>query len=662
MSVRSLSSRTHGDPDRSATSGLRTNSVNGEIVRGDSETGQVLTLARRGGSEASVVSTPSEPVIADPGNGSSSIRVIAAPDGGPRWWMRGTFAEALLDGGELPLAAWRAAGRLRVVKQGPHRIVWRLSPESAAAPAMFIKRFECRTARDRLANALRGSRARMEWNAALAVASLGIPTISPVLLGEEPRTVAGLPGVGTSYLVTPEIAQSEPLDELVNGLTSGRSMTTVPQSRQFEFRVWLARSLGRIAGQLHTAGILHPDLHAGNLLVTGRSPGDWQLWLIDLHALRQTRGLSDRQRESNVAELARFFLPYCTRADRARFLRAYRAVLPVEWRPHNHAADLLERMAFDVALELGERQGTWRTDAAWRRGNRHIARRDRGGVLCRALTNCVPAGLAGSWLDDWIASPNDWAESRRLQWCKQSVRRQVAAIRGEELGRGSVVYVKRIVRQNWLERLGDLFRTPIVRHAWLVGHELLRRGIPTPEPMAYLVRRHPSGRGGEQWLVTDGVEQTTTVSTWLDQAGAVVSREQLGAVGEHMADALARLHRWGYDHRDLKFANWLIQEQTGRVWLLDLDAVRRRSVWWSRLTGSAGLGRERRVKNLARLAVSAGCHARITLADGLRFLRRYLALCGEPTDRSAWKSWWRSIALHVDRKRQQNSERGRPLS
>jgi tRNA A-37 threonylcarbamoyl transferase component Bud32 len=641
MTVRSLSPRILGEPEHEAQSVARPVSIRAESLRVHSEPDEA----------------GDEP--------SGTVRVAA---GSPeiRWVARGPAKERLLVDGALPIAEWLAAGRLSVVKQGPHRVVYRLSGKSPGDEAVYVKRFECRSWRDLVANALRGSRARLEWTAAGAVAAAGIPTIAPVLLGEENRSLLGWTGVGTGFLVTPEIAESEPLDALLEQLAAGQFSNRVAPRKQVAFRQWLARALGDVAGRLHAVGILHPDLHAGNLLVTGNAPGDWQLWLIDLHALQQTRGLSDLQRQSNIAELARFFLRWATRVDRARFLRAYRHALPVEYRPENRTADLLERMAFEAALERGELAGAWRTDAAWRRGNRHVARRDGDGVCCRALASSVGNGTSPEWLDDWRAEPLEWVAARRIAWCKQSVRRQVAAIRGEEIGGHPVVFAKRMVRSSWLERVSDLLRTPIARHAWLVGHELLRRGIPTPSPLAYLARRAPDGNGGEQWLLTAGIADTTTVAAWLDSvvlnAAEEIDREQIATVREHMATAVARLHRWGYDHRDLKFANWLVQPETGAVWLLDLDAVRRRSVWWSRLTGVAALGRSRRVQNLSRLAVSAGCYAGLSNSDRLRFLRTYLARSGERVGRSGWKAWWREIAARVGKKLRQNVDRGRPLS
>ena len=565
------------------------------------------------------------------------------------------LGESLLAAGDLPWEDWRKAGWLSIVKQGPHRTVYRLARPHEVT--VYLKRFSSPSWRDWVANWLRGSRARLERDAALVIAELGLPTISPALLGETNVTRFGIEFVGDSYLATPEIPKNRPLDEYVTD-----SAWQLPAARQVEFRHWLARSLGEIAGRLHAAGVLHPDLHAANLLVTGSGPADWVLWLIDLHAVQQLLGLPLSVRDRNLAELAGFFAGRMTRADRCRFWRTYRASLPVEERPATHAEDLQARRRIETALRTGLVRGRLRTDAAWSRGNRHVRNLETGTTACRGL-----ARLDREPLLAWRDAPDEWADQRRIRWCKQSTRREVSELAGADLNLLGGVYVKRILRMAWLARVADIFRTPIVRHAWLVGLELRRRGIATPEPLAYLVQRDGFGplAPTRQYLLTAGLPNTVTLETRLTlQGDSRPTRDQLSAWRDQMADTVRDLHASGYDHRDLKFANWLVASDTPvdqvdkDLWLLDLDAVRRRPAWWSQWVGSSELSRSRRVQNLSRIAVSALCHRQLTHSDCLRFLKRYLGTASA----SDWRSWWREISRRVAAKTSQNAQRGRPLS
>jgi tRNA A-37 threonylcarbamoyl transferase component Bud32 len=565
------------------------------------------------------------------------------------------LSDSLLVAGDLSWEDWQASGWLSIVKQGPHRTVYRLVRPHETT--VYLKRFSSPSWRDWVANWLRGSRARLERDAALVIAELGLPTISPALLGETTFNRWGFELVGDSYLATPEIPNSQPLDEYVTD-----SAWQLPPGRQVEFRQWLARSLGEIAGRLHAAGVLHPDLHAGNLLVTGAGPTTWVLWLIDLHAVEKRLGLPVPVRDRNLAELAGFFAGRMTRADRCRFWRSYRAASLVEDRPATHFEELQARRRIETALQTGLLRGRLRTDAAWSRGNRHVRNLETPAAACRGLARLDPETLRA-----WREAPDEWADKRRIRWCKRSNRREVSQLAGTDLNLLGGVYVKRIVRMGWLARVVDTFRTPIVRHAWLVGLELRRRGIATPEPLAYLVRRDGAGLFAptRQYLLTAGLPNTMTLESRLaTPCGDLPTRLQLSAWRDQMADAVRELHASGYDHRDLKFANWLVAADSSPdlvdrdLWLLDLDAVRRRPGWWSRWVGTAVLSKSRRVQNLSRIAVSARCHSQLTWADCLRFLKRYLGA----EERSDWRTWWREISLRVAAKTSQNAQRGRPLS
>jgi len=113
-----------------------------------------------------------------------------------------------------------------------------------------------------------------------------------------------------------------------------------------------------------------------------------------------------------------------------------------------------------------------------------------------------------------------------------------------------------------------------------------------------------------------------------------------------------RLHHHGLSHRDLKAANILAtsdpQTTTWQLHFIDLVGVSRHD----------RIGRRRRVRDLARLAVSfLGAAPR---SDYLRFLRSYLGQRRWRSDR--WHPWWRAIARLSRRKLEQNRRRGRPIS
>jgi len=108
----------------------------------------------------------------------------------------------------------------------------------------------------------------------------------------------------------------------------------------------LMRAMGEFVGRLHQAGLLHVDLHPGNMLVQE----DWasveapKLWILDLDRCELVDALGESQRLGMLARLARYALRRPGLAARAlgrtnvlRFLKAYASANsplgePVDWK------------------------------------------------------------------------------------------------------------------------------------------------------------------------------------------------------------------------------------------------------------------------------------------------------------------------------------------
>jgi hypothetical protein len=613
---------------------------------------------------------------------SSADPVPLAATHSVRWdWIADPERDLLFGdqspGSGLPLPQWSADGRLSVVKHGPHRTVYRLtsarpataapaSPTSAAPPAIdtwFIKRFRGGGWIGLLRDRCFGTRAEREFRAARAIAELGIPTIEPVLLGRVPAglwTRGDQGTAGDSWLATRGIVDGQPLDEFVEGHAAAFSGVD-----RHEFRRWLANTLGRVVARLHRAGVRHPDLHAGNLLVTGPRFGDsvrsetvapiprWTLWLIDLHAVRLNTRLSEGARRRNVAELHRFFAPWSTKGDRARFRAAYLEELA----PHrtSRVSEIATRSAWERELASAVETGRMRADKAWRRGNRHVRRTRMGAGDYRAV-----ATLSRDTWNDWIAGPHAFLESRAVRWCKRGATRRVAEVTLSSAE--GTAFLKRIERPGGIKQLTDACTLPVARRAWEIGHQLLRRGVDTPRPLACAVLVEGAVR--TQYLLTSAVPESLTLLDWCAELRAerLAPSEQRARWRPRwtgLARALARLHAAGFDHRDLKFQNLLVSRSgpAERVWLLDLDGVRCHGGWRT-LPGGSTWFVSRRVQNLARVLASARAQGILCAADALRFLRVYL----NRDELRDWKWWWRSIRDRAETKRRRNARRGRPLA
>lgn len=136
----------------------------------------------------------------------------------------------------------------------------------------------------------------------------------------------------------------------------------------------LVRAMGEFVGRLHQAGLLHVDLHPGNMLVQA----DWamapepEFWILDLDRCGLVEPLEEPQRLGMLARLARYALRRpelasraLTRSNALRFLKAYAelrspAGQPAEWKADWRAvaqrlssADRRHRMGWCLEELLG---------------------------------------------------------------------------------------------------------------------------------------------------------------------------------------------------------------------------------------------------------------------------------------------------------------------
>lgn len=202
---------------------------------------------------------------------------------------------ATLDG------AFRAPATARPQDGGRYKA---LAVLADADGRVFVKRWDY----DRLEVWVRGA---LKWNfpvfsgprelsnlLALAAAGLRVPT--PLAAGDE---TTGLRR--RSFLVAGELA-GEPLDR-------------APAPRAPRERFALVREVAHLATRLHGAGFWHKDLYLGNVL---RAP-DGRLGLLDCERVEHRPGGPPlRWRVKDLAALDAS-ATWATRADRARFLRAY---------------------------------------------------------------------------------------------------------------------------------------------------------------------------------------------------------------------------------------------------------------------------------------------------------------------------------------------------
>jgi len=189
----------------------------------------------------------------------------------------------------------------------------------------FIKRHGRAKLRDWIKPLLRLGRpilgARNEWDAILRFHAAGVPTMTPVAMGEFR---------GRSFLVTQSLEGCHNLLELVRETAVGQTFLSaepvIAAGRQecLPHVTGLSRLIGevaRIARTMHRAGLHHQDFYLNHMLLPDGATSP-HVRVIDLGRARQKRRLASRWIVKDLAQLD-FSARSLSCRDRLRFLRAY---------------------------------------------------------------------------------------------------------------------------------------------------------------------------------------------------------------------------------------------------------------------------------------------------------------------------------------------------
>jgi tRNA A-37 threonylcarbamoyl transferase component Bud32 len=583
-----------------------------------------------------------------------------------RWWIAPELTTLLLGPQGFRLDDWLRNGQAQIIKQGPHRVVYRVHLDHGQV--FYVKHNLLPDVRSWLRQLVRPSKARMEFDRAVAIAARGVATVEPLALGERRAFL----GACDSYLVTRSLEGAQALNSFL-----AMALTTMAPRRHALVRQRLARALGRFVARLHDAGILHNDLHAANILVQLPGGDEPLLYLVDLNAVRLGPALDWKASRDNLVLLTRWFVSRVSRTDRLRFWRAYYEARGLgQWprRPHGHQEHfLLARHLEQLALE-----STW---AFWKNrdprcfaNNRYFRRLRVPGVAGHAV-----ADLDLNVLAPLLADPDGPFRQPGVRLLKDSRSSTVAELEFLVNGVRRCLIYKRFRVTAWKDPWVSLLRRSPALRSWMFGHGFRERCLPTARPLAVL-HRVQAGLKREGYLLAEKIEDAVDLHRFVACLGELpqaLARRRLRLAIDSVAHTVRLLHRCRLSHRDLKASNLFLARDfdlpaspyrplaaaspgapiasilplpASCVWVIDLVGVRLHS----RLT------RSRRVRNLARLHASFYQSGGLTRTDKLRFLRAYLLW--NLRGRGAWKNWWRAVAHSTAAKVARNATRGRVLT
>jgi tRNA A-37 threonylcarbamoyl transferase component Bud32 len=519
-----------------------------------------------------------------------------------------------------------APGCATVVKSGPHRAVYRVDLPSAT---IFLKHFKIADWRAFFRNVLLGSPAQREAAAAAQIAQAGIETTVSAAVGAMRRGLV----VRESFLITREIADSAPLDQVVRERLLTAEHGTLPPDAS-RFRRDLARALGRLTGRLHRHGLTHGDLHRANILIRIRTGGEICLSLIDLQRVRRRLVLPLRKARHDLFGLYNSFNGIASRAERRRFLGAYwlegaasdsRLVTSRLRRGQVAPGRMARRLEEFCSHALRRKQ--IQNDRKWQRSNSRLIVADRGRQLARGLSALGPTAIL-KYRDD----PDALFEAGTIRFWRCRTRNNRAALVNFVVGRETVVCeVRETSRPLGWRDLFFVSRLSETRRAWEMGHALRRRQISAARPLLYIQSR-TLARVREFLVVESGDGMVTLGGFLAHRLPSLSPAERAGwidQISRRLAMELARLHKYSLVHGTLSAANVLVGTER--------DDTRVQVAAVEHIVHKGRIKARDLVIELAPLEASVARVSQIGPAHRVRFLRACLGTRYRARARPIWK-------------------------
>ncbi len=236
-----------------------------------------------------------------------------------------------------------------VLKYSKHGEVFRARVESAGGSVEIVgKRNLAAGWRRQLRAMVRSSRARRNFDQALQLLAVGIPTARPLLLLERRRSHR------ESWIVTEFVQSLVDLDQLVLV-----ELPKLDRHSVYGAKVRVVDAVVELLVGLHKAGLGHRDFKASNVMISDNQSTDREAkaWMLDLDGLHAIRSGAGSRRWHPVVRLAASLIDYSmvTKTDCARFLRSLLLRQPSDSEWKSRYRDLA-RQATDYARRAKRRK------------------------------------------------------------------------------------------------------------------------------------------------------------------------------------------------------------------------------------------------------------------------------------------------------------------
>jgi tRNA A-37 threonylcarbamoyl transferase component Bud32 len=539
------------------------------------------------------------------------------------------IASLLRAGGGVRFADQPAQARLAGLLEGPP-LPWRLVKQTVSRSvycaangqgSLYLKCFHNPSLLHRLQRRLGWCDSLRELERSRYLRSRGLPV--PVVLA-----------ACSQWNISQGVADASPADQWHLEQLRRENHAAIAQA---------AAALAQIIARMHQAGVLHHDLHCGNLLVGRDDPR--RLCLMDLHRTSRRVRLNRHSRAANLAQLAYDRWWWTSRTQRLRFLRDY-------LRSSGAGGSLRGWVRLiEPQLQAHRRRMNAHRRRRILRTNTHFVRLAAGGYTAHVVRTVRP-NLPGSRLAGATFEPDHWRAALAdveglfhgsdVRVVKDSPSSLVVQRRLQVGPHALEVFIKRARRKKPIRLVWDLFRHSRPVRAFRLGHLLLSRQINTALPLAAMERR----RGRfliDSLLITEAVDEALELNRFLNRhlgGEEAQGPAHQGSLARKVLWRLGRLvrqlHQEGFYHRDLKATNLLVRwngqpTHWPEIVLIDLDG----------LHTARRVSRRQQLQGIMRLNVSLLECPIVNHAGRLRLLLGYLR-AARPALKN-FKPYWRML-------------------
>lgn len=453
----------------------------------------------------------------------------------------------------------------------------------------YFKHYKTTKISDIFKNMFFKSKAKKEWTNANEILKRGISVGEPLAFGE--KRVNRI--ITDNFLIVKAVDDSISLrDLLLNKLT---------HQTDFKKRRIILGALALFVHDLHLKGILHNDLHTGNILIPlhtidtlKTSSANYldntknRLCLIDLHDVKCKKDISPEVQLENLAFLL-YSLTFCTTRTEIRFvIKLYlgnsynnKELKTITKDINNNILQIQRKHMFSRTKRCLKNSSKF-SKQCWKYKNNAIITEGNYKVYLNNDYNKKELEAA-------LSAHNSALKDNPNCIIKNSSRIFITTIdsptdKNRENGnvnKENKLCIKEFKNNNILKQFRETFCLSRARKAWYAANGFIVRNHTTPTPVAML-EQNQFGLVKSSFLITQYIDNAIPSYIYVNQTFnlPLTSQKHLFAnkktFTENLAISFRKLHQSNIYHADLKGGNVLVKEtgeNSRNFFYVDLDRV-----------------------------------------------------------------------------------------